>query len=317
MNSTYLFMILLSALAGGMLFLGLASFFQKRQEQKDDIRRRMREIARLYRKEAAQNEELSKPLSERLFKPMLQGTLAGLRKFAPEKTESSKGGQSEKLKLKLRSAGIQMEPNDYQLLMLLVIAGSAILFGTLAFVLTWKLQAALLGILTGLYGGYAVMRFRLVGMIARRRETMSRQLPEVLDMLSVSVEAGLGLEQAILHVVSNFKGPLIDELSVTAREMSMGRSRRDALLLLGDRCELDEVKTFARAIVQAGQMGISIRNVLRAQSEFMRQTRKNKIEEKAMQLSVKILIPMVLFIFPVIFIVLLGPAAVNIYETFL
>lgn len=316
MDFTTILMILLSLLFGGLMFYGLIFLFQKRKEQKDDIRRRVKEIARLYRKEAVLSEEMSKPLSERLFKPMLQGTLSGLRKFVPEKTESSKGKQSEKLKLKLRSAGIQMEPNDYQLLQLLVITGATVFAGVIAFVLTWETKAALIGVFIGLYGGYVVLRFRLIGMISKRKEAMSRQLPEVLDMLSVSVEAGLGLEQAILHVINNFKGPLIDELSVTSREMSMGRSRRDALLLLGDRCELDEVKSFARAIVQAGQMGISIKNVLRSQSEFMRQTRRNKIEEKAMQVSVKILIPMVIFIFPVIFIVLLGPAAVNIYETF-
>jgi tight adherence protein C len=136
-------------------------------------------------------------------------------------------------------------------------------------------------------------------------------------MLSVSVEAGLGLEQSMLYDVNNFEGPLIDEISVSNREMAMGRSRRDALLNLGDRCEIDEVKTFVRAIVQAGELGISIKNVLRSQAAFIRQSRKNKIEEKAMQISVKILIPMVLFIFPVIFIVLLGPAVVNIIGSFM
>jgi len=138
----------------------------------------------------------------------------------------------------------------------------------------------------------------------------------VWDMLRFRVEAGLGLEQAMIHVVNNFVGPLIDEIAVSNREMALGRNRRDALLILGDRCELEEMKTFVRAIVQAGEMGISIKNVLRSQSAYMRQSRRNKIEEKAMQISVKILIPMVLFIFPVIFIVLLGPAALSIITYF-
>ena len=144
---------------------------------------------------------------------------------------------------------------------------------------------------------------------------MQSQLPEVLDMISVSVEAGLGLEQAMIEVVKNFDGPLIDEIAITNREMAMGRTRADALLLLGERCGIEEMQNFTRAIVQATQMGIAVKNVLRSQSEYMRQTRKNKVEEKAMQVSVKILLPMAGFILPVIFIVLLGPAAVKIMDT--
>lgn len=315
MDTMTILMLLIAILFTLLVFLVIQYLLQQRQEQHDDIKRRMGEVAKLYRREIL-DEELSKPISERLFKPLLKGTLSGLKKFMPAKTDTTKGKQSDKLKAKLRSAGINMEPNDYQLLTLIVIAGFAVLFGVVGFALVLTPQAALIGLVFGLYAGYALMRFRLVSMISTRRETMQRQLPDVLDMLSVSVEAGLGLEQAMQQVNNNFKGPLIDEMSVTVREMGMGRSRRDALLAFGERCELDEVKSFARAIVQAGQMGISIRNVLRSQSEFMRQTRRNKIEEQAMQISVKILIPMVLFIFPVIFIVLLGPAAVNIYETF-
>ncbi|KGP75169.1 hypothetical protein JT05_12180, partial [Desulfosporosinus sp. Tol-M] len=111
-------------------------------------------------------------------------------------------------------------------------------------------------------------------------------------------------------------GPLVDELSIAYREMTMGRTRREALLDLGERSGVEEVQSFARAVVQAGQMGISIKNVLQSQAEVIRQARRNKIEEKAMKISVKILIPMTLFIFPVIFIALLGPAAVNIYNQF-
>lgn len=316
MDLNSVLMLLITIMFALLVYLGINTLLQHRKEQHDDIKRRMDEVSKLYRREIMLNEELSKPISERLFKPLLQGTLSGMKKFLPDKSNAPKGKQSDKLKAKLRSAGISMDPGEYQFLMLLVVGGCALLFGILGFAIVLTPQAALMGMVLGLYAGYAVMRFRLVAMISARKESMQKQLPEVLDMLSVSVEAGLGLEQAMQHVISHFKGALIDEMSVTVREMGMGRSRRDALLALGERCELEEVKSFARAIVQAAQMGISIRNVLRSQSELMRQTRRNKIEEKAMQISVKILIPMVVFIFPVIFIVLLGPAAVNIYETF-
>jgi tight adherence protein C len=138
----------------------------------------------------------------------------------------------------------------------------------------------------------------------------------VLDLLSLNVEAGLGFEQALLHVIEHFDGFLIDELMITHREITMGRTRREALTLFAERCGLNEVKSFVGAVIQAGQMGIPLKNVLRTQAAAMRTSRKNKIEEKAMKISVKILLPMVLFIFPVLFIVLLGPAVVKIINQF-
>jgi tight adherence protein C len=154
-----------------------------------------------------------------------------------------------------------------------------------------------------------------VGSIKRRNQQIEQQLPDVLDLLSVSVEAGLGFEQAVQHVTTNMEGPLIDELTVTYREMSMGRSRKDALALLAERCDIEEVKSFAGALAQAAQLGISIKNVLRSQSTAMRQSRRAKVQEKAMKVSVKMLFPMLIFIFPVIFIMLLGPAVVNVLKT--
>jgi tight adherence protein C len=160
------------------------------------------------------------------------------------------------------------------------------------------------------------MRFVLTRSITKRKRRMEKQLPDVLDLLSVSVEAGLGFEQAVHHITTNMEGPLIDELTVTYREMAMGRTRKDALTLLGQRCELEEIKAFVSALVQATQLGISMKNVLRSQAAAMRQARKAKVQEKAMKVSVKMLFPMVLFIFPVIFIILLGPAVVNVLKAF-
>ena len=132
---------------------------------------------------------------------------------------------------------------------------------------------------------------------------------------SISVEAGLGFEQAIGHITRNMSGPMVDEFAVTYREMSMGRTRREALQALADRCDFDDLRTFTGAIIQAGQLGISIRNVLRSQSAAMRLARKTRAQEKAQKISTRILIPMLIFIFPVLFIILLGPAAMNILNT--
>jgi tight adherence protein C len=265
------------------------------------------------------DEDMNKPLSDRFIKPMLTGLIFQIKKVIPESNNKNDTGvqQLDKLRKNLRQAGLQIDSNEYRAVQILVIISVALLLGIMALIITGRSQPALLFILVGGYLGYVGLRFYISRRITNRRESISRQLPEVLDMLSVSVEAGLGLEQAILHVNNHFKGPLIDELSIAYREMSMGRTRRDALLALGERSDVEEVNSFVRAVVQAGQMGISIKNVLRSQAEFMRQTRRNKVEEKAMQVSVKILIPMAFFIFPVIFIVLLGPAAVAIYNQFM
>lgn len=167
----------------------------------------------------------------------------------------------------------------------------------------------------GAYGSFVALRFHLAKSITKRREIMERQLPDILDMLSVNVEAGLGFEQAMLHVINNFEGPMIDEFTITYREMSMGRDRAVALQLLGERCGIEDMKNFTGAVIQAWKLGISLKNILRTQATAIRQSRRNKVEEKAMKISVKILIPMVMFIFPVIFIMLLGPALINIMET--
>lgn len=295
------------------LFLFLLYPYGRRN---DEIKKRFETISNIDKKELILDEELSKPLSERIFKPIFDRLILNIKKLIPEdskrRRESSK--KTNKLKKKLRQAGIKMGTNEYQAIQIIIMAGVAVFSGTIAFALTSQTLAVLFGIILGVYIGYVVLRFDLARRITKRDETIRRQLPEVLDMLSVSVEAGLGLEQAILHVITHYKGPLVDELNITYREMTMGRTRRDAFLQLGERCEIDEVKSFVRAIVQAQEMGISIKNVLRSQAAFIRQTRRNKIEEKAMQVSVKILIPMAFFIFPVIFIVLLGPAVVTIME---
>ncbi|HEY4543436.1 MAG TPA: type II secretion system F family protein, partial [Tissierellaceae bacterium] len=123
-----------------------------------------------------------------------------------------------------------------------------------------------------------------------------------------SVVAGLGFDQALGYVVERAKGPLIDEFNITQREITLGKSRKESLNDLANRCQVEELKTFTNAIIQADEMGISMQNVLNSQSKMIREAYKQEIEEHAAKIPVKILIPMVLFIFPVIFIVLIGPA---------
>lgn len=278
----------------------------------DIISGRLAKIAAVHT-EVVADEEMEKPLNERFIKPILSYLTRILSRFLPSDNDNKK---SEELRKKLRQAGITILISEYTAIRLIAIIGTAAVFFLIGIFLEQSNMIKLLMPIFGAYSAFAVLRFDLESRITKRRELIERQMPDVFDMISVNVEAGLGFEQAILHVMKHFEGPLIDELTITYREMSMGRSRRDALQGLGERCDIDDMKTFTGAVIQAGKMGISLKNVLRAQAAAIRQNRKAKVEEKAMKISVKMLLPMVMFIFPVIFIVLMGPAVIRIMEMF-
>jgi len=313
--------IYLIALSSGVMIFSMTWIkFSSFEEHHNQVKTRLNRIQTASQKGMILDEEFSKPLAERFLKPFFHGLAEKIQKFLPEEKTGQttlQKKQANRLKVLLRQAGMKVGVNQYLKIRLLVLAVSFAGFALLGFFLSLgPFYTVLLGML-GAYAAYVILRFQLASRITSRRNAMQRQLPEVLDMLSVSVEAGLGLEQAMIQVVNHFDGPLIDEIAVANREMAMGRNRKDALLMLGDRCDIQEMKNFVRAIVQSSQLGISIKNVLRAQSSLMRQTRKNKVEEKAMKVSVKILLPMAFFIFPVLFIVLLGPAVASIAENIL
>ena len=138
----------------------------------------------------------------------------------------------------------------------------------------------------------------------------------MLDLLCVSVEAGLGFDQALSKLSERMEGPLVDEFSLVLHEMRIGSSRSAALKNLSERVDAPEVSQFARAIIQADQLGIALSRILRVQSQDMRVRRQLAAEEKAMKAPVKMLFPTVIFIFPSMFVVALGPAALNLMKTF-
>lgn len=151
---------------------------------------------------------------------------------------------------------------------------------------------------------------------AKRKEKLRQQLPDVMDLLIVSVEAGLGFDAALLRLYEKDKSELMTELIQATRDIQRGMSKKEAYESLAKRCNLKELTTFLTALVQADQLGISIKSVLKVQAENLRKERKQRAEEKALKAPVTMLVPMVLFIFPVIFIVLLGPAVLNIMDVF-
>lgn len=151
----------------------------------------------------------------------------------------------------------------------------------------------------------------------KRQEAIQLELPNTLDQMLISVEAGLGFEAAMARAGQHGEGPLAQELTRTLQDMQVGRPRQEAYQAMADRSSVAELRSFVRAVVQADKYGIGLAKVLRTQAKQSRVKRRQRAEEKAMKLPVKVLFPLLMFIFPVLFIVLLGPAVINITKMLL
>jgi tight adherence protein C len=258
-----------------------------------------------------EDDELSLPFSERVIKPLLAMASQATARFLPAKNR-------DKLQQMLQFAGNpgNLQAHEFQalqfsLIILLALGGWA--FASLMHkgLIIQLLLLMMGGICSALSGKY-YLTFR----IRTRQEAIQRELPEVLDLLTVSVDAGLGFDSAVSRVVEKSTGVLSDELRKTLKEIQMGKSRRQALKDLGERTGVEDLLTFIGSMIQADQLGVSISKVIRTQAQQIRQKKRQRVEEKAMKAPIKMLIPLVLFIFPTIFIVLLGPALINIMKTF-
>ncbi|SDK51277.1 tight adherence protein C [Arthrobacter sp. ov407] len=164
--------------------------------------------------------------------------------------------------------------------------------------------------------GYFIPDLLLYSKGQERQKAMQLELANTLDQMLISVEAGLGFEGAMARAGENGKGPLAEELVRTLQDMQVGRSRRESYQALSQRTNIPELRSFVQAVVQADTYGIAISRVLRIQAKVMRVKRRQRAEEKAMKLPVTILFPLLFFIFPVLFIAILGPAVINAIDTF-
>lgn len=154
------------------------------------------------------------------------------------------------------------------------------------------------------------------GRAQERQEAIRADLADTLDQITISIEAGLGLETAIIRAGEHGSGPLAHELMRTIQDMRVGLSRKEAYTALADRTSVTDLKRFARAIMQADAYGVSVSNVVRTQSKDLRSKRRQRAEEKAMKVPVQVLFPLMLCILPVLFIVVLGPAVANLVSVF-
>ncbi|MFL5831066.1 MAG: type II secretion system F family protein [Solirubrobacteraceae bacterium] len=255
--------------------------------------------------------ETRRSVNDRIVGPLTHKIAAVTSKFLP-RTDPNE------IANRLMAAGLarSMSPQMY-----LALKGGlvfmAIAFGVI--VLVSGMVPAAMGMLVALGGGaigYIAPDFFINGRTRGRREMMQMELPNILDLLCVSVEAGLGFDAAVAKLSERMTGPLVDEFGLVLHEMRIGESRSEALKNLSERVDVPEVSQFCRAIIQADQLGIALSRILRVQSSDMRVRRQLAAEEKAMKAPVKMLFPTVLFVFPSMFVVALGPAALNLMQTF-
>ena len=163
---------------------------------------------------------------------------------------------------------------------------------------------------------YVVPELLLYSRGRERQQAIALELADTLDQMTIAVEAGLGFEAAMARAGRNGRGPLAEELVRTLQDIAVGQPRREAYLALAERTAVPDLRRFIRAVVQADAYGVSIADVLRTQAAEMRLKRRQRAEEKAMQIPVKVIFPLILCILPTLFIVLLGPAVMDIAEAF-
>ena len=253
-------------------------------------------------------EHLKASLGDRALVPAMQALTDVGRRLTPL-------GYVDKVRQKFVVAGIQTPDSvDRFLAVKSVLFPAGVLFGFANLIFGFLLDG-LMGLVASIVFGGAIALgpdLWLNRKVEDRQKSILNTLPDVLDLLTISVEAGLGFEQAVDRVIGAVPGPLSDEFARMLGEARSGSARADALRAMDERCEIPELRSFVLAIVQADTFGVSIGRVLRAQSEEMRIKRRQLAEEKAQKAPVKMLIPMVFCIFPALFCVVLGPAALNI-----
>jgi tight adherence protein C len=201
----------------------------------------------------------------------------------------------------------------------LTIKGGAMLGGCvlgLLFAALGSLASSILLVPVGGAVGLIIPEIFLTMKTRSRRDTIRSELPDALDLLAVSVEAGLGFDAAVAKLVDHMEGPLIDEFALTSSEIRVGETRTVALRKMAERVDATELSNFVRAVIQAEQLGISLGRILRVQATDTRLRRQAAAEEKAMKAPIKMLFPTVFLIFPALFIVVLGPAFLNILSVF-
>jgi tight adherence protein C len=303
--------MLMVAVIGMGAAVGLALFAVLAQaEEKSVVRSSLRQLED-YEVESVREKELLAPITERAVAPLLTGLTSLGKRLTPV-------GYLGQVRTKLVSAGMGDQQSLDRFLAIRVVT---VVLGPVAAYFAYdyapvsglaQLMLTLLVLAVFIVGPDAILNRK----VEERQYAIRTKLPDVMDLLVISVEAGLGFEQALDRTVAAVPGPLTEEFSRMLGEVRAGSSRADAMRALDARTNVPEIRSFVLAILQADTFGVSIGRVLRAQADEMRIKRRQLAQERAQKAPVKMLIPMVFCIFPALFVVVLGPAALSISGTF-
>jgi tight adherence protein C len=295
------FILLMSA---GMVLVGLS-----RRKPMVSIEERLASFAE--RPMSLEQQELAKPFSDRVLKPMIKAWALRLGSRSPAKAH-------EKIKAKLARAGNPsgLGPAEFlglkALLAIILAGGSFAIFSVSG---TPARLTVLFPMALAIFG-YMLPGIWLDRQIKARKKEIARTLPDAIDLLTISVESGLGFDPALMRVAEKWDNHLSREFARVLSEMRIGKTKRDALREMAQRVEDEGLTTFVSAVLQADQLGVAITHVLRIQSEAMRTRRRQRAEELAQKAPIKMLFPMVFLIFPALYVVILGPAVPKIAEAF-
>ena len=299
-------LILILALAVGAVLLGAwsaSTVIESRAAAQRSV-----DIMSGYDKVDVREQEMMKSVGERVIGPAVDG----LGKFAARLTPQ---GYVQKIKRDIVFAG---NPPGYEvdrfLIWKVLGAASGLLWVPLClFLLTGNRLLTILGIAVLWGGSFMLPDITLTNKIDRRREEIARNLSDTLDLLVISVEAGLGFEQALERTSATIQGPLSEEMRRVLQEIRMGASRADALRALDERTNVDDLKTFVVAMLQADTFGISVSRILRSQADEIRTRRRQAAQEKSQKAPIKMLFPLTVCIFPAIFVVVLVPGLIQVF----
>jgi tight adherence protein C len=286
----------------GLVYVGL-----REDRGRDPLQERLAQYGEREIPQSLEEIELSLSFRDRVLIPMLRKIASVTVRFTPEK-------QLEETRRLIELAGMAgtLEPTTFFALRIVATIGLGLGAFMLFFVLSRNIAPtqAILYTVGGAAVGYFFPLLWIRSKIRKRQDGILKALPDSLDLLVICVEAGLGFDAAMGKVYEKWDNDLAVAFGRVLREIQLGKGRREALKDMSDRMEVPDVTSFTAAIIQADQLGVSMATILRVQSDQMRVKRRQRAQEKAHQAPVKMMIPMVLLIFPSIWIVLLGPAAI-------
>jgi tight adherence protein C len=301
-------LVIAGVVGGAVLLIGLLtmSVVAERADVRDSLRR-----LEGYQIQDVRDQEMLAPITERVFSPFLSGLAGITQRLTPH-------GYREQVARKLVLAGSPADLNVDQILVLKLLGLVSGLLWLPLVIVVLHLSGIIALVFVGLlwFASFMGPDAYLSRKIEARQHDIAVQLPDILDLLVISVEAGLGFEQALERTTTAVPGPLSDEFRRMLRETRYGATRAEALRAMDERCEVPELRTFIMAMLQADTFGVSISRLLRSQADEMRVRRRLRAQERAQKAPVKMLFPLVFCIFPSIFVVILGPAMIQLMENF-